>query len=408
MDIDSYDQEQSDQSAMQPVESSRSTDDQLLIVQSLSQPGAPSVAMQPDAGPQPQSLGGDSLLTADSTKADELTASSLQPQGPSKRSRSSWAAGEGDTIANDAPLPKKPLLSDDSTEPPASKAPSTSEGATAEAEAQASHTEPSTLQGLDSYPAPASAASAPSTPTGSKTPANNIKTEESEPVHKRGALVAAFVPIPSDEDSDLGLKCFIVKIKRLNAEKQTYVVVDPDPEALDDGSIEDTWDVHPVSIVNYKSNVLAELLRAGDRVYALYREAPDAPLSTEFYESTVIKISKNIVSVRYSDGDTGTVQRDELFKLSSDHHDRLKKHIQTHYASLLSPKPKAKTKASSKTKGKSRAASGSNSTGDSNAATPTAASAAGTPKSKSRSGSAVTSPSSSSSSSRKKIARSDS
>ncbi|KAI8854894.1 hypothetical protein BC829DRAFT_104879 [Chytridium lagenaria] len=60
-------------------------------------------------------------------------------------------------------------------------------------------------------------------------------------------------------------------------------------------------------------------MKPGDRCFALYRETPGDPLSTEFYLAVILKVNRNgSVHLRYSDGDEAfTVKTEEILMIDA-------------------------------------------------------------------------------------------
>ena len=161
-----------------------------------------------------------------------------------------------------------------------------------------------------------------STPT--ETPTSSV--EPAEPVElyaevfRRGQKLAAYVSISEKDDDEEKEEGVAKKSPAKKVHRWVIVIVksfDPrtglytcrDPEAHRGSSA-----IYEVSFENLEHfNHKDGEFHVGDHVLALYR-AKDSGLSSVFYRATVTSVSKNIVHVRFEDGDTAILKYNELFK----------------------------------------------------------------------------------------------
>nr|KAJ3422482.1 hypothetical protein HK105_007861 [Polyrhizophydium stewartii] len=186
---------------------------------------------------------------------------------------------------------------------------------------------------------------APSPPSTSDAPVYLLPPagDGEEGTYPCGSVVAAFVQVRDDSDSDqsgsdddsggpargrsrgskpnstrLKESCYQVMIEAYSPEDRMYTVVDNDPDSDLD---EPVWRVAEHKIVDFKAlATLQRNVRVGERVYALFRDESDDEQTTEFYQAQVVRVLKNGVAVRFEDGDMSVVRHDEFFLASDVRH----------------------------------------------------------------------------------------
>ncbi|KAJ2327158.1 hypothetical protein IWW51_001902 [Coemansia sp. RSA 2702] len=128
--------------------------------------------------------------------------------------------------------------------------------------------------------------------------------------YRRGDAVAVFVPVGDSLRAAPEYICLALGIDACDSARNMYSVRDADAA----GSGQSKWAVYWDQILAIK-RPYEQVYRAGDQVYALYRDdyGADTAVSTEYFPGKVEDVGKLSLAIRYDAGGLAHVFYDEVF-----------------------------------------------------------------------------------------------